>query len=606
MSDPQQSTPPSYYATTRLPETELPPAPEPPAKRGRGWLYAAIGAVLVIAIGAGFFVVLGRTLFQAQSSIPKLVGDDTQVYMSLTPNLSAIQGVERLRASYPQLFIEQDSSSIDKQLDEAMGVNFKDDIKPWLGREMAFAVSGLKEIKPEGGPLSESSAEQFAKDAKIAIILSSTDNDKAQAFLDKQRTGRGGKGQEFDKSEYKGVTIYAQKNSDRNPLTAFAMVQSYVVFASDTDTINTMIDRGADSKNTLEDSPRFKGVLDNLPKSRIAYTYIDGPALDTLFNSFMREPLGAMPDAQREQLEKQLSNIKALQGMGLAISVDPEGLQFDTAANFDTAKLDAEMKAQLEDAKTPADAERLKNISNRAAALFTFRIPSTFKDQVMKAIKAQENGEDGLQQMEDQTGLNLEHDILDWLAGDVSLVILPGEKLGDVTLPATGYLAIKPKDKAAAEAGVKKIHDVVEKFGEGQGIGFEEQQIGDVSWQVISEPDSQQAVGGYAFAKDELIIAFGKSTLESAGGKDAPITDDPNFKLVTDKLVKSNSGVFYLNVTSAVDMADQMGVGSEDSPEQAEFRKNIKPIKAIGFAAEPGLDQNGISRTRMFVYINDK
>src|SRR5262245_54753982 len=138
MSDPQQPAPPSYYATTRLPETDLPPPP--PAKRGRGWLYAAIGAVLVIAIGVGFAVVLGRTLFQAQRSIPRLVGEDTQFYMSLTPNLSAVQGVQRLQAAYPQLFLDKDSSGVDKQLEEALGVTFKEDIQPWLGREMALAV----------------------------------------------------------------------------------------------------------------------------------------------------------------------------------------------------------------------------------------------------------------------------------------------------------------------------------------------------------------------------------------------------------------------------------------------------------------------------------
>jgi hypothetical protein len=607
MSDPQQSAPPSYYATTRLPETELPPPPAPPAKRGRGWLYAAIGAILVIAIGAGFAVVLGRTLFQAQRSIPKLVGEDTQLYMSLTPNLSAIQGVQRLQAAYPQLFLDQDSSSLDKQLEEAMGVTFKDDVKPWLGREIAFAVSGLKEFKSDdGGPLSESSAEQFAKDAQIAIIMASTDNEKAQAFLDKQRAGRGEKDQEFDKTEYKGITIYEQKDSDRNPLSAFALVQSYVVFASDTATINAIIDRGADGKGTLEDNARFKGVLNNLPKEAVAYTYVDGPAVDTLFTSAMQEMLDELPDGQRAQLEQQLSNLKALQGVGLSLSVDPEGLQFDTAANFDTAKLDAEMKAQLEEAKTPADAERLKNISNRAMALFTFRIPATFKEQMLKAIKAQEDGEQMLEEMEQQTGLDLERDLLDWLVGDVSLVVLPGEQLGDVTLPATGYLAIKPKDKAAAEAGVEKIGDVLQQMGEGQGIAFEEQTIGDVSWQVVAEPESQQVLGGYGFAKDELVIAFGKGSLESAGGKDAPITDDASFKLIADKLPKSNSGVFYLNVTSAVELADQLGVGNEDSPEEAEFRKNVKPIKAIGLAAEPGLDQSGVARGRMFIYINDK
>ena len=606
MSDPQQSAPPSYYATTRLPETDLPPPPAPPARRGRGWLFAGIGALLVIAIGAGFFFVLGRTLFQAQRSIPKLVGDDTQLYMSLTPNLSAIQGVQRLQAAYPQLFLEQDSSSLDQQLQEAMGVTFKDDIKPWLGREIAFAVSGLKEFRSDSGPLSESSADQFAEQANIAIIMASTANDKAQAFLDKQRAGRGEKGQEFDQTEYKGVTIYEQKDSDRNPLSAFALVQSYVVFASDTATINAIVDRSAGGQATLEDNARFKGVLNNLPKEAVAYTYVDGPALDMLFTSGMQDMLDELPDGQREQIEQQLSNLKALHGMGLSLSVDPEGLQFDTAATFDTAKLDAEMKAQLEEAKTPADAERLKNISNRATALFTFRIPATFKDQVLKAIKAQEDGEQTLQEMEQQIGLSLEHDLLDWLVGDVSLVVLPGEQLGDVTLPATGYLAIKPKDKGAAEAGVKKIGDVLKQMGEGQGIAFEEQTIGDVAWQVVAEPESQQVFGGYGFAKDELVIAFGKGSLESAGGKDAPITDDASFKLVADKLAKSNSGVFYLNVTSAVELADQLGVGSEDSPDEAEFRKNIKPIKAVGLAAEPGLDQNGVARARLFIYIGEK
>jgi len=604
MSDPQQPAPPSYYATTRLPETDI-PTPPAPERRGRGWLYAAIGAVLVIAIGAGFFFVLGRTLFQGQRAIPKLVGDDTQIYVSLTPNLSAVQGVQRLKSAYPQLFVDQDTSNIDKQLDELMGVKFKDDIQPWLGAEMSIAVSGIKEVKPGAGPLSEASAEEFANDAKVAIILAASDSGKAQAFLDKQRTNRGGKGQQFDKSEYKGVTIYEQQNAEHSPIAAFGMVQGYVVFATDKATINGMIDRSADSKATLDDSPRFKGVLNSLPKSAVAYLYVDGVSMGNVFTSLMQDSLDNLPEGQRQQFEDQLTNIKAWQGAGLSVSVDPEGLQFDTAVSMDTAKLNADMKAQLEEAKTPADAERLKNITDKAAALLTFRIPSTFKDQVMKMIKAQEGGEDSLKQMEDQIGLDLEKDLLDWLVGDVSLVVLPGEKLGDVTIPATGYLALKPKDKGAAQNGVDKIGVVLKQMGQSQGISFEEEQIGDVAWQVVKEPQSQQTLGGYGFTKDELVIAFGKGSLEAAGGKPTPITDDASFKLVSGKLATPNSGMFYVNVGSAVEMADQFGVGAEDTPEEQEFRKNIKPIKAIGFAGEPGLDQNGTAKARLFIYISE-
>jgi hypothetical protein len=606
MSDPQPPAPSSYYATTRLPETDLPPPPAAPERRSRLWLYVAIGVVLVLAIGAGVAFTVGRTLFQAQRSIPKLLGDDTQLYLAFTPNLSAIPGVQRLQAAYPQLFLDKDTTTIDKQLDELLGVNFKDDVQPWIGAEMAIAVNGIKTIAPQGGALGASPEEMLADQAKVSIILASRDNDKAQAFLDKQRASRGGKGQQFSQSEHNGVAIYEQQNADHSPLAAFALTQGYVIFASDAATINSIIDRASDAKATLDGSPRFKGVLDNLPKSAIGYLYVDGASASGVFDSAVQESLSGMPAGQQQKLKDQLNNLKALQGMGISLSADAEGMQFDSAANFDTSKLDATMKAQLEDARTPADAARLKNISDKATALFTFRIPSTFKNQILDAIKAQENGEEQLKEFESQVGLDLEKDLLDWLVGDVSLVVLPGEKLGDVTIPATGYFALKPQDKSAAEKGMEKIGVVLKQFGQAQGIEFEEEKVGDVSWQVVKEPQNQQVLGGYGFAKDELVIAFGMNALEAAGGAPASIADEASFKLVNSKLANPNSGVLYVNVTNAVELADKLGVGAEDTPEEQEFRKNVKPIKAVGFAAEPGIDQNGTARARLFIYINDK
>jgi hypothetical protein len=366
-----------------------------------------------------------------------------------------------------------------------------------------------------------------------------------------------------------------------------------------------MLDRSSAGTGTLADSARFKGVLDNLPKAAVAYLYLDGASLGSLFESAMQESLNELPEAQRQQLEDQFTNIKAWQGAGVSISVDPEGLQFDTAVNVDVSKLNADMQAQLDATKTPADAERLKNVSDKAIALVTFRIPATFKDQILKAIKAQEDGEQTLEEMEQQIGINLEEDLLNWLQGDVSLVVLPGEKLGDITLPATGYLSIKPTDKAAAEKGMAKIGVVLQQMGSSQGIEFEEQNIGGVDWQLIKEPQSGQTFGGYGFDGDELVIAFGESTLESAASPAAPITDEASFKLVNGKLANPNAGVFYVNVTSAVEIADQLGVGAEGTPEEDEFRKNIKPIKAVGVAASPGLDEKGVAKARMFIYIGE-
>ena len=112
-------------------------------------------------------------------------------------------------------------------------------------------------------------------------------------------------------------------------------------------------------------------------------------------------------------------------------------------------------------------------------------------------------------------------------------------------------------------------------------------------FQIDTSLESQQVFGGYGFAKDELVIAFGKGSLESAGGKDTPITDDASFKLVADKLAKANSGVFYVNVTNAVELADQLGVGADNSRkgQRRELREpgslyeyNDVRVNALGYA----------------------
>jgi hypothetical protein len=69
-----------------------------------------------------------------------------------------------------------------------------------------------------------------------------------------------------------------------------------------------------------------------------------------------------MPGSQADQLESQLKNLKAMQGMGLALSVVDEGVQLDSAASFDLSKLDKQMADQIE-ARTPRS--RSKSSSSR-------------------------------------------------------------------------------------------------------------------------------------------------------------------------------------------------------------------------------------------------
>jgi hypothetical protein len=589
------------------PSPTLPLEYSTPPKPRRTWLYALIGGLAVLALalaGVGYFFVLPH--FQAQHAIPRMMGADTQIYASLTPNLSAVPGIQRLQAAYPQLFLEQDSASADKQLEETLGVNFKDDIQPWLGTELAIAVSGIKDVALGDGPQDSQAAEQLANQAKITITVAARDRTKAQTFLDKQRDARTAKGQVFDQSSYKNVTIYEQKSADHSPIAAFAIVQSYVVFASDKDAIAAMIDRDASGKDTLEDNPRFKTVLANLSKTAVGYAYADGPALDQVIESAVGQLLKNMPAGQSDQLRTLLKNLQAIQGMGISVSMMDTGMQFDTAASLDVTKLDARTTAQFDAARTPVDTAHLQAISRDALGLLTFKIPATFKDQIMDVFKGQKEIEQSIKHMESQFDISLEHDLLDWFVGDAALVFLPGEKIGATTIPATGYFILQPQDKAAAEAGMKKIAGAIEQALGSEDIAFEPEQIAGVDWKVVKEPESKQSLAGYGFAKDDLVIAFGATALKAVGtGHDTPVTEDADFKVVGGKLISPNNGVFYLSMDHTLQMLRGSSFQA-DLSDNSSAAKALKPIKAIGASGSPGLDKDGISRARMFIYIGDK
>ena len=94
-------------------------------------------------------------------------------------------------------------------------------------------------------------------------------------------------------------------------------------------------------------------------------------------------------------------------------------------------------------------------------------------------------------------------------------------------------------------------------------------------------------------------IGLGKGALTAAGnGKQTPITDSESFKAATAKLGTPNGGIFYVNVSDALDEYMNSGVAPEDFDD-----KNLRPIKAVGAAGAPGVSTEGVATSRMVVYI---
>jgi len=583
--------------------SEVPTMPTavPPKKGGRGLMIGLIGGGVALLIVAALVVVAvfaSGMWFSRPGSIPQLLGADTQFYATITPNLSDLPNIQQLQSAYPDLFIDQDTSASNQELEEALGVSFEADIMPWIGTEMAVAVSGVDLTLVSPTTPDSEMMEALAREAEIAIILTARDDAQAQAFLDKHRAHRESQGQTFDQTNVNGVNIYTQQAADNSPATAFATIPGYVVFANNPAPIEAMAERDPERSDTLASNPRFNTVKDNLPNTAVGYVFVDGMVMQDWAQTAMDEALATMPPAQAQQLQQQMQSVAALQGLGLSMSVLSEGVQFDSIAAMDLSKLDADAMAQIDAFREPVDSGRLQHISDEAVALMTFKIPATFKEQILTLANPTDDPQ-MLVGFEQQLGFDLERDLLDWLAGDVSLVLLPGTELAGTLAPVTGYIALTPQDKAAAAAGMEQVGAALEMF---LGMPFESETVAGATWSFMPDPVGGEPMVGYGFVADDFVIAVGADAMAAvSSGKDAPITNDATFQAARSNLADPNGGLFYVNMTN-VRTAMEAGGMSSATPDTDEL---LTPIKAISAAGEPGVDEQGVARARLFVYISE-
>jgi hypothetical protein len=588
--------------------------------KGGGKLGLIIVGVLVVLLliagGVAAAVFLGGGMVQEvvqhrESNIPALLGSDTLVYGTITPALGDLPNVARLQDAYPELFVAEDPEAANEQLSE-YDIRFEEDIQPWLGTELAFAVGGIEDYvamsqymdeNPEGNP--------FAEQGYALALAASTNDEAAQAFLAKLRTGLAEQdGMEFAETEHNGVMIYEQTNPEQGqaPL-VLAVARGHVMAATSVEAITSIIDRPEDAAETLSSNARFEQVRSAQPDNTIGYIFADlGPVMTQLVDSeeFQQELEAELPPEQLEQLRDQIGSAAALGGVSLSIAIEAEGVAFDSIFTLDMDQLDAETRQMVESASQPVDASRLEQISSDALAFLTFAIPANFQEEFMRGFNAQPGGEEMLQELNMQLGIDLEQDFLSWFHGPASLVFLPGEEVAgmDATLPATAYFALGVEDVATAEAGMGEIASALEAEAGGMAT-FESATVDGVEWQAIANPaDPASPIGGYAFIDGEFILAVGNNAMTIAAGEvSMPISEDNRFQTVSSYLPSPNSGIWYFDVQEMIDVAEAAGV-SPTTPEEEEMIQNVRPIRAVGIAGTPGVNDAGVGRGRLFIYID--
>lgn len=564
---------------------------------------ALVGFVLVIAMATGVAIAayVGFRLFQRGTEIPAMLDSGTHAYFTFTPNLKDVPHIERLNEAFPEFVSEGEdgyTAAIDKFLTDTLDMTFEEDIASWVGTEVGIAFTFDEQFMDEFGSLAnDPSPRPFEEAIEIGEaywIIQSRDDTQLNEFITNFRARVEEDGDEITTTEYNNVTIYQFRIDDTEVAPyfdiAFANIKGHLVITNHPEGIPLMIDR--QEQDSLAALPTFQRIKNNIPDSALAYAFYNGSFYQEFWASFTESmPAGAtMPALQTAQ-----ESIEALEAGGIALTVEEHGLRFEMITAMDTTVLSQDTRRQYEESQATVGDDLSALVGDEAIMMANWRLPRTYRDQLMEALETNPETQESLESFEAETGISVEEDILSWLVGDMVLTVLPGI---DELLPVSGYLRLRSENPEEAKAGMEKL---VEALLQGAPESpFESRMIEGVDWMVLPDPsDTDTLYGGYAFVENDVILAVGGPAITETGERGNALLESDTYRAATQGLPENNTGVFYLNIQDTVALIDKL------SPEilDEDVKTRIAPFVAIAGAREAGIPEDGLMRAEFFIYI---
>lgn len=424
------------------------------------------------------------------------------------------------------------------------GLNYGDDVEPWLGDEAAAFITGIsgEEEEPDG-----------------AVVLATTDEEAARDAIAKVAP-RGAR-----ERSYKGTDYTVADGA------ATAMVDGNVVAGSEPG-VRAAIDT-ADGGESIEGSEEVEQAFEPLPDERLIAVYIDGARL-----------LRGLPSAAA-----QLGPIADLLGepYAVALTAEPDAVVLDSTV---PATLTGPLVPLL--AGTGSDAiEELP-----ADAWFATAAPDV-GGSVRELIRlfAGASGSGGVDQAEAQlreaTGLDFEG-AFGWM-GD-----LAGYVGGTTLAELGGGVIVQSTDAAASRRALAAFGRLARREASSGSVG---ERVGPVTLPgggdgfTLRSSDVPQPI--HVVQRGERVaVAYGDDATQALLEPGDTLADAEDFQGAGDRLGEGFIVGSYLDVEPVIELAK--GLGATDSGEYQEAEPYLEPFSGIvaGTREDEGAQ---LSRTRV-------
>jgi hypothetical protein len=563
--------------------------PESMPKEGRSKAPWVIGGVLAgsLCICAVVVLVLYLTgvlellpFFGTQEVAATLMPADTAIYLSLDPHLEDVAGYQYLAEIYGD--IEQVTDAVDEglaQIEDELGISYQEDIKPWLGPEVGFGITGMAEAVDQGG------------EPIVTLVAVTKDKKASDAFLEKMRAGLEAQGGAVSERMVEKTTYYVREaGGEWDTPVVFGAVKKAVVLTSDENAMVGLINRASGQGEALGDQETYQKLLQALPAGTAAYLFMDAQEISRASMA------GAEAELQMEAPE--LAPFESYQAIGMAVNLDLTGIQVDVVYTFDPEGLPQET-IEGWTAKEASAGRILSRIPADALGFISGQDLAAGWHSLYRTLTETPDFEEMAQAWSAEVGLSLDENYLDWQSGEYALVFVPAAAAPE-GVPFGLFAACEIGDRSGAESTMREVAAAVEKSA---GLPFLSRTIGGAEMQVFQVPFTGIMLG-YGFPGDHLVIGFLEEALEDAVGEAIqPITADASFQAVRDHLPEDVLGMVYLNTRDVwplvfASLGEQGGEAMGEDP-----RPFLEPIKAIGVGTSPPDLDAGVSRAVLFVYI---
>lgn len=419
-----------------------------------------------------------------------------------------------------------------KAFEDAEEVSYETDVKPWLGQRAGIAVTTL----PTGAN----------EDPDFAAFLETTDGGKGALELLRKTVD-----EPLEEREYNGVDYLV--DGDDTP-TSVAAIDDTLVFGTETGFKSAVDAFKGDGLDTNDD---YTKVVSEVEENAVLTVYGD------IAKAFELARSSARASGKKEQFEgfRDLLNRRGLKTFGAGVAVTEKAVKLKIAA------------AQKESGDIDKTAETVANLPAGSWAALGLGDIGKSISEALDGLKTAGgpgfDGASGLEQLEQQVGIDVQKDLLDWM-GQAGLFVR-----GTALTEIGGALVVQSKDPAATKAALAKARTLV------AGAGLRPQELSregiDDGFSILT-PGRPSVEIFAALAGDRFVLAATKTALDEAVSPSAKLGDDDTFKSAAEELGDGLKPTFLLDFPK---ISGLVGFAAGSQPRFEEVQRYLDGIGVI-------------------------